>query len=102
MRRSSSIRSDGHQGPWSDIYALAGVVYRALLNENPPDAVSRMREDVVPAKLRRRRAGGLSEPLVRSVEWALALDDEQRPQSVAEWKRAILGEVPVCSLPAWL
>ena len=32
---------DGHQGPWSDIYAMAGVLYRALVNENPPDAVSR-------------------------------------------------------------
>jgi hypothetical protein len=86
--------SDGHQGPWSDIYALAGVVYRALVNENPPDAVSRMRHDVVPGKLAAARARA-SEALIKSVEWALALDEKQRPQSVAQWKRAILGEAPV-------
>ncbi|HXF67737.1 MAG TPA: serine/threonine-protein kinase, partial [Burkholderiales bacterium] len=40
--------SDGRQGPWSDIYALAGVLYRALTGENPPDAVSRMKNDPVP------------------------------------------------------
>jgi len=83
--------SDGHQGPWSDIYALAGVLYRALVGENPPDAVSRMRQDVVPEKLAgaRRRAG---ETLLKSVRWALELDEQRRPQSVREWRLAIQGE----------
>jgi serine/threonine protein kinase len=40
--------SDGHQGPWSDIYAMAGVLYRALVNDSPPDAVSRMKGDTLP------------------------------------------------------
>ena len=92
--------SDGHQGPWSDIYALAGVVYRALVNESPPDAVSRMRRDAVPDKLAAAR-GRASEPLLKSVQWALALDERQRPQSVAEWRRAVLGEAPAArSAPA--
>jgi serine/threonine protein kinase len=92
--------SDGHQGPWSDIYALAGVVYRALVNENPPDAVSRMRQDAVPGKLAAVR-GRASESLMKSVAWALTLDEKQRPQSVARWRRAIRGEAPVAtSVPA--
>ncbi len=86
--------SDTPPGPWSDIYALAGVAYRALLGENPPDAVSRMRQDAVPGKLAALR-GRVSEVLIKSVEWGLALDETQRPRSVSEWKRAILGEVPV-------
>ena len=45
--------SDGNQGPWSDIYALGGVLYRAVVNENPPDAVSRLRADVIPERLAR-------------------------------------------------
>ncbi len=87
--------SDGHQGPWSDIYALAGVAYRALVNENPPDAVSRMRQDTVPEKLARARAGG---PLLKSVQWALDLDEKRRPQSVPEWRLAILGQAPAQSI----
>ena len=82
--------SDGHQGPWSDIYAMAGVLFRALVNENPPDAVSRMKGDTLPAKLALAR-GRVSEPFLRAVEWALALDEKQRPQSVQEWQRALEG-----------
>jgi len=93
--------SDGNQGPWTDIYAMAGVLYRAFANDNPPDAVSRMKADTVPGKLSALR-GRVSEPLLRSVEWALTLDEHQRPQSVPEWKRALEGATPapVTSRPA--
>jgi len=83
--------SDARQGPWSDLYALAGVVYRAIIGESPPDAVSRLKEDRVPQQL----AGAttrMSTPFVRALEWALAVDEKRRPQSVAEWRRALLPE----------
>jgi serine/threonine protein kinase len=83
--------SDARQGPWSDLYALAGVLYRAIIGESPPDAVSRLKEDRVPQRL----AGAttrMSTPLVRALEWALAVDEKRRPQSVAEWRRALLPE----------
>ena len=83
--------SDGHQGPWSDIYAMAGVLYRALVNDNPPDAVSRMKGDTLPGKLATAR-GRVSEPFLRAIEWALALDEKQRPQSIPDWKRALQGQ----------
>lgn len=84
----------GNQGPWSDIYAMGGVLYRALTNENPPDAVSRLRNDAVPARLAQLR-GRVSEPALRAIDWALALDEKQRPASVEIWKRALDGAVPV-------
>jgi len=84
--------SDGNQGPWSDIYALAGVIYRVLTDENPPDAVSRMKVDTVSSKLTRAR-GQVSGPFLQAVEWALALDEKQRPQSVQEWRSALEGRV---------
>ena len=83
--------SDGNQGPWSDIYAMGGVLYRSLVNDNPPDAVSRMKNDDVPAKLGEAH-GKAGEPFLRAVGWALALDEKQRPQSVDEWRRALAGE----------
>jgi serine/threonine protein kinase len=91
--------SDTPKGPWSDIYALAGVAYRALLGEDPPDAVSRRRQDAVPGKLAALR-GRVSDAFIGAVEWGLALDETQRPRSVSEWKRAILGEVPVAVVVA--
>lgn len=41
----------GNQGPWPDIYAMAGVRYRAYTNENPPDAVSCLKGDTVSARI---------------------------------------------------
>jgi len=81
---------DGHQGPWSDIYAMAGVIYRVLTDQNPPDAVSRMKSDPIPGKLAAAR-GRVSAPFLRAVEWALALDEKGRPQSVPEWRNALEG-----------
>jgi len=85
--------TDGNQGPWTDIYAMAGVIYRVLANDNPPDAVSRLKADTVPGKLLALR-GRVSEPLLRSLEWALAVDEKQRPQSIPEWTRALEGVSP--------
>ncbi len=88
--------SEAQQGPWTDIYAMSGVLYRALTNTNPPDAVSRMRGDSVAQGLAAAR-DRYSEPFLRAVEWALALDEKKRPQDVGEWKRALSGAqaVPV-------
>lgn len=83
--------SDARQGPWSDLYALAAVFYRAILGEGPPDAVSRLKEDRVPQRLAEATAR-MSTPFVRALEWALAVDEKRRPQSVSEWRRALLAE----------
>jgi hypothetical protein len=90
--------SDGHQGPWTDIYALAGVLYRAIVNENPPDAVGRMRDDIVPGKLAGMR-GQVGGPLLDAAGWALTLDEKRRPQSVSEWKRVLSGAAAVPQSP---
>ena len=37
--------TSAEQGPWSDIYALAGVLYFAVTGQSPPDAISRMKSD---------------------------------------------------------
>src|SRR3989338_6872635 len=42
---------EGKQGPWTDLYAMGGVLYRAVVDKNPPDAVSRIRGDTLGAGL---------------------------------------------------
>jgi serine/threonine protein kinase len=82
---------DGKQGPWTDLYAMGGVLFRAVTDKNPPDAVSRIRGDSIGTGLAAAR-GKYSEPFLAAIEWALRLDEKQRPQSVAQWKDGILAE----------
>lgn len=81
--------SDARQGPWSDLYALAGVLYRAIVGESPPDAVSRLKDDRVQHRLADATAR-MSAPFVKAIEWALAIDEKRRPQNVSEWRSALL------------
>jgi serine/threonine protein kinase len=81
---------DGNQGPWSDIYGLAAVMYRAITGENPSDAIKRMKSDNVSQMLADARER-YAERFLRAVEWGMALDEGLRPQTVADWRDAISG-----------
>lgn len=84
---------DGTQGAWTDIYAMAGVMLRMLLGENPPDAVSRIKNDTVPGKLGQLQ-GRVSLTLLRAIEWALMPDEKDRPRTVQAWRSALEGKTP--------
>ncbi|HEX6691877.1 MAG TPA: serine/threonine-protein kinase [Burkholderiales bacterium] len=83
--------TQGNQGPWSDLYALAGVVYWMITGGPPTEAAARVREDKMPSALtvgdhRRWRPEFLS-----AIDWALQPHEDQRPQSVAEWRAKLLS-----------
>ncbi|MGQ0547208.1 MAG: protein kinase domain-containing protein [Betaproteobacteria bacterium] len=79
----------GRQGPWTDLYAFAGVLYRAVTDAAPPDAVARMSADTVGTTLAQAK-GRYSEPFLAAVEWALSVDEKRRPRNVDEWKGPLL------------
>jgi len=73
------------QGPWTDVYALAAVVYCAITGRTPPPSVGRMvKDDYVP--LARLAEGRYSERLVKAVDRALQVLPDQRTQSLAEFR----------------
>ncbi len=85
--------SRGDQGPWTDIYALGGVCYRALTGEVPYDATDRMRNDpLIPVV--ERCADQTSAGFLSAIDWALAVDEGDRPQSVGAWRVALKKETP--------
>jgi serine/threonine protein kinase len=82
---------EGKQGPWTDIYAMGGVLFRAVTNSNPPDAVSRLRGDSVNTGLAGAR-GRYTNEFLHAIEWSLTLDEKKRPQTIEEWKSELLRQ----------
>jgi len=81
---------DGNQGPWSDIYALAGVLFRAVTGEHPPDAVRRLKSDTVRSSLTAAETN-FSARFLKAIECGMNRDEKLRPQSVAEWRALFVG-----------
>ncbi len=83
------------QGAWTDIYALAAVVYYVITGRAPPPAVARMvHDEMVPAH--EAGKGRYSSSFLAVLDKALAVKPENRYRSVAELRRAldIMGTVP--------
>ncbi|HEX6114015.1 MAG TPA: right-handed parallel beta-helix repeat-containing protein [Geminicoccaceae bacterium] len=79
--------SDAPEGPWTDIYGLGAIAYRALCGRAPLPAPARLRGEAMPLAM--DHAGTRDEALCRAVDWALALERRQRPQTVEDWRAAL-------------
>ncbi len=78
----------GNQGPWTDVYALAAVSYYAITGQRPDDAAERIHEDRLAQWS--AKVTGWDGCFLAAVEKALSFREEDRPQSIAEWRRALL------------
>lgn len=80
-------RSRSRQGPWTDIYAVGGVLYRALTGHMPDESVNRKVKDELkePKDLRPEIPDYLNVAIMR----AMAVDQELRFKSVEEFETAL-------------
>jgi TonB family protein len=85
------------QGPWTDIYALCGVVRYAIIGTRPTSAIDRLLEDRL-QPLSQIAAGQYSDTFLRAIDAGLTIKPEQRPQSIAELK-ALLDGRPLQAAP---
>ncbi|MDB5809126.1 MAG: hypothetical protein JWN94_1248 [Betaproteobacteria bacterium] len=90
---------DGDQGAWTDIYSLAAVCYRAVIGDNPPDVVTRLRDDQVLQSLSDAR-DRFTTGFLHAINRGLSVDEKKRPQSVPEWKAMFTGEAYVAPAPS--
>src|SRR5574338_114446 len=87
----------GVQGPWTDIYGLAATCYRAVTGQAPVDAIVRtkgvlgsVREVLEPASSVAQ--GRYSAQFLAAIDHGLELGEKDRPQSLAAWRRELVGE----------
>ena len=85
-------------GPWTDLYALGMVAYRGvsgLGDSELPDAVARMlaqsRGEAVLLPAVEAGKGKYNPKLLEAVDWAMEVDEHDRPQNVGAWRQALTG-----------
>jgi len=79
---------NGHQGPWTDIYACGATLYQMLTGTVPIEATERAEKDTLQPP--ERLVSGISPAVSNMVMRALAMNREARPSSVVEFMDALI------------
>jgi serine/threonine-protein kinase len=90
--------SDIHTGVRSDIYSFGATLYHLLTNEPPADARKRFLEPESLIPLREINST-ISQRTEKAILWAMALHPDERPDTIREFRQALLGYSETPTLP---
>lgn len=91
--------AEGRQGPWTDVYAFAATLYRAIAGKRPVDAMARLdalnNDEPDPLEpLSKLAPSGYTSGFLSAISDGMAPQTKARPQSVKAWRDSILGTGP--------
>ncbi|MGE0768898.1 MAG: tetratricopeptide repeat protein [Hyphomicrobiaceae bacterium] len=83
------------QGPWTDIYAVAATVYRAISGQPPMDSSRRgaLGDGLQPLSAM-PSAPGYRPGFLAAIDQGLKLKPDERPRSIVDWRPMLLSESP--------
>lgn len=90
--------SDIHTDIRSDIYSLGSTLYHLLTNAPPADARKRFLQPEALIPLRQINPT-ISPRTERAILWAMALHPDERPDTINEFRKALLGYTDAPTLP---
>lgn len=84
----------GHTDVRSDVYAFASTLYHLLTNTAPPEAKQRFLhpESLIGPK---QLNPDIPEVVAEAVLWGMSLHPDERPQTVEDFRAALLGATPI-------
>jgi len=85
-------KAAGDQGPWTDIYALGATLYRCIAGTRPPAALDRVGAKAPMPPAVEVGKGRYRPALLASIDSALTLRTEDRPQTIAAWRAVLAGK----------
>ncbi len=80
-----------HQGPYTDLYALAGVMATAMTGQKPPPATDRISDASLFAPLVTQCRGRYTETFCQAIDTAFAVLPQSRPASIPQFRQILNG-----------